>query len=371
MLNHGWSMGRERIKCEETVDRLHTTCMLSVIDRFKQSIAHEYKDDTLVCSSKNKIFLINDLEKPEPLFVGEIPWHHWQKVSHVRLLDRILKNSIRLVHRTNNTQYIVATKSHWWLIDKASNATLLKDLSGIQTTQRGICESKKGVVYIGEYGLNLSRNKPIRIFSSRDSKTFKVAWEFPKKSIRHIHAVIPDIEYDNRIWVLTGDLDHESHFYYSDDDFKTVNKWLSAGQVSRSIDIVQHNGELFWGMDSPDEKAFIIRSTRKSPNEYERIFELPGPAYYSTSNENGGIYLGTTVEPGDEVKDDYAHIFSLQKSGAWKRVVTCKNDMVPQYGIFYLPIGKLPKNFVVYSQRALKPYEGYLTIAKDTMRDQA
>ncbi len=229
---------------------------------------------------------------------------------------------------------------------------------------RGICESNDGFIYVAEYIPNPDR-LPIRIFRSKDLQNFEVVWQFGEKTIRHVHALIADPAIENRIWVLTGDLDGESHIYFTDDEFNSLNAFLSAGQMSRATDLIIRNGFLFWGMDSPVESSFILRASIDLPDRYEKLYELPGPAYYLAQNEAGGIYLGTTVEPGPSVKDNYGYIFGLGPDNVWNELLRCKNDIFPQYGIFYFPKGVLPENYIVFSQRALVPGEGFLTIARD------
>jgi len=122
---------------------------------------------------------------------------------------------------------------------------------------------------------------------------------------------------------------------------------------------------IYWGMDSPLETSRILRAAKDRPGTFETLSELPGPAYYLGRNEAGAMYLGTTVEPGPAVRDSFGRIFGTARSGDWEEIHRCRNDIFPQYGIFYFPRGILPENFLVFSQRALVPREGCLTIARD------
>ena len=55
----------------------------------------------------------------------------------------------------------------------------------------------------------------------------------------------------------------------------------------------------------------------------------------------------------------------MSADGEWTEIISAKTDRFPQQGIFYFPKGVLPENYLVFSQRALVPYEGCLTIARD------
>ena len=132
--------------------------------------------------------------------------------------------------------------------------------------------------------------------------------------------------------------------------------------------MIVRDGRLFWGMDSPVETCFVCTIGRETPHQPVELCELPGPTYYMTQNKAGGIYLGTTVEPGPSVKDNYGHVFGLRPDNSWREILRRKNDIMPQFGIFYFPKGVLPANFIVFSQRGLRPNEGQLVIARDTAR---
>jgi hypothetical protein len=229
---------------------------------------------------------------------------------------------------------------------------------------RGFCETADGVVYVADYVPNLARLEPIRIYASTDLLHFEPVWEFAPGEIRHVHSLIPDPG-GRRVWVLTGDLDHESRILYTDDSFSSLETFLAAGQQTRATDLVIHNGRVMWGMDSPLETSWIYEALVDNPLCYRRRYELPGPAYYTARNEAGGLYLGTTVEPGPAVRDHYGRIFGTDPQGEWREIHRRRDDLFPQYGIFYFPRGCLPENYLVFSQRALSPDEGFLTIARD------
>ena len=229
---------------------------------------------------------------------------------------------------------------------------------------RGICQDVNGMIYVAEYISNPHRNA-VRVFSSQDCKQFEVAWTFEPGEIRHIHALIPDPENKNRIWVLTGDYDHESSIFYTDDAFESLHCLLSAGQMSRCTDLIIRQGVMYWGMDATQVDAWILRVCLDNPKSLQKLYALPGPAFYMAQNEAGAMYLGSTAEPGPAVKDNSGHIFGTRSESHWEELLRCQTDLVPQLGIFYFPRGILPENYLIFSQRGLKPHEGEMTIARD------
>lgn len=333
--------------------------------RIRNALVHYWGESGLVYSVKNKIYLVPDLAKPYPVHLGNIPWGIRDVLCHVRLVDRALKRSILQVHGAQFERLLVATGHAWWSVGLGGGAERIKPFSMTRPMNRGICTSRSGMTYIADYFDNSSRKESVRIYATKDFKSFRMVWEFPPGAIRHIHALVPDTEDHGRIWVLTGDDDHECHFLYTDDDFGTLKMYLSDGQKTRATDIVFRNGKLIWGMDSPNETSFLISADRESPKELSRLMELPGPVYYMTQNQAGGIYCGTTVEPGHSVRDQFGRIYGSNPDGNWDALVRCRDDIFPQRGMFYFPHGVLPDNFLVFSQRALLPYEGWMTIARD------
>lgn len=334
-----------------------------IVARFRNSVVHQYIDGALIFSHKNKVYTIENLRNPKVKFQFQIPWSAVQQISNIRIADRLLKNSILQVHKTTQNEFLVSNGQGWWHVDREKRVFPIDKFCDTLPMNRGICESSSGMIHVAEYVSNPDR-KSIRIFGSKDLKEFEVMWEFKPGEIRHVHALIPDPDLENRIWILTGDLDHESHIMYTDDEFEAIHKFLSEGQKTRATDLIVRGCNLYWGMDSPMETSFIM-SISRNQKVLKQLHELPSPAYYMGQNEAGGLYFGTTVEPGPAVKDRYGRIYALRSDDILETVVKCKKDIFPQYGVFYFPKGILPSHFLVYSQRALRPNEGCVTIARD------
>jgi len=334
---------------------------LEIVACFKNAVVHSYSDGELIYSSKNKIYKIKNLHKPEPEIVGKIPWANYQKVSHMRIIDRILRHAILQVHKTRNMEYLVTTENKWWHIDRAGNVSPIEKFSNTQPMSRGICESKNGITYVAEYIPNPHRG-PVRIFRSKDCRIFDIAWESPPRAIRHVHALIVDPELKSRLWITTGDLSTESHIYFTDDDFKTLNCFLSLDQKTRVADVIIQKNHMIWAPDAV-RVASILRVNKMSPCNIEELHKLPGPVFYTAQNEAGILYFGT-VPSKKQKEDNQSRIFALLLDNSCHEILRCKKSFLPLYGIFHFPKGILPENFIVFSQRGLKPFDGCLTIAK-------
>ena len=181
---------------------------LKVIARFRNSMVHFYNGGELICSTKNRIYRITNLDDPKMELLSEIPWKLTQHISHFRIADRYLGNSILRVHKTRYNKYLVTTGKKWWRIDSKGNISSIDKFSETRPMSRGICESKSGVTYIAEYTPNPHRGS-VKIFYSKDLKNFDIAWEFPPGSIAHVHALVVDPESDKaRGFFSVADYEH-------------------------------------------------------------------------------------------------------------------------------------------------------------------
>jgi hypothetical protein len=338
---------------------------LQVLYSIKNAIVHYWGNNGLVYSVKNRIYQLRDLTTPRPELKGVIPWRGFELLGHIRLVDRALKAAILQVHELPGQGLLVENGRAWWRMAPDGTAESLPPFSITRPMNRGVCATVRGETYIADYRANNERREPIRIHRLKSLGHFEVAWEFPPGDIRHVHAVILDPEEGRRIWVLTGDDDAESRILFTEDDFLSLRTFLAEGQRSRATDLVIRNGRLFWGMDSPETTAHIMSASKDGRDKPSALHELPGPAYYMTGNRAGGIYIGTTAEPGAGVKDRSGHIFGSLPNEAWSEILRRRKGHLPQHGIFYLPRGVLPENYLVYSQRALYPHEGRMVVARD------
>ena len=338
---------------------------LEVLYRVHNALVHYWGASGLVYSVKNRVYLLQDPANFQPILLGAIPWQSFQLICHIRLVDRALKGSILQVHDAGSQGLLVCNGYSWWSITPRGDANQIPSFSKTRPLNRGICTSSTGVIYIADYLDNTERKEPIRIYRSKDLRSFEIAWEFPPGDIRHIHALVPDPEDRRRIWILTGDLNPESRILYTEDEFGQISVFLMDGQRTRATDLIVRNGNLIWGMDSPVETSFLLSADKKNPSDIKILVELPGPMYYMTRNEAGAVYFGTTTEPGSGVKDKFGHIFGSRPDHGWDEILRRRKDPFPQHGIFYLPSGVLPNNYLIYSQRALHPQEGQMIVARD------
>ena len=339
---------------------------LSLIHEMPLGLPHEMTPNGLLISRRNKLYLIKDLAEPLEEEIGYIPWKGLSFLGHARIIDRVCKYSIQQALFLPGKGYLIYNQAGWWFLkngkpvaEKLSVPVLGKPMA------RGICRALDGTIYLAEYEPNQLRDC-VKIYKTLNLYDYELAFEFPPLSIRHIHAVIQDSCVSSRLWVLTGDYDRESSFYYTDDQFEHLTPLPCLGQRTRATSMCfDGDHQLVWGMDSPLAPSSILSWGPDYSKEPKVLASLPGPAYYMASNVAGGMYMGTTVEPGPSVTDSCATVWARKTNKLWYQVGKFQTDLFPQYAIIYFPREPLPENFVVFSLRAVKGLDGRLFIARD------
>lgn len=159
---------------------------------------------------------------------------------------------------------------------------------------------KSNCSYFGEY-LN-GHDRPIRVFRIDVSRRMvEACWSFSRCEIKHIHAIHYD-RFRNRLWICTGDLDHESAFYYTDDEFCSVHRFAGGDQSWRAIALLFDETGMEWGMDAgKDAPAEAINRIYRYDFQTGARTEqavIGNPAYSALAFEDGTALMQTSFEPG-------------------------------------------------------------------------
>src|SRR5882724_11651654 len=124
-----------------------------------------------------------------------------------------------------------------------------------------IASTPDGHLYWGEYFDN-PRREEVHIYASTDHGiTWNVAYTFPKGTIRHVHNIVHD-EWENCLWVLTGDNGPECRILKASFDFRTVEIVMSGNQQARAVALVPTRDALYFSSDTPLEANNIYSLDR-------------------------------------------------------------------------------------------------------------
>lgn len=224
-----------------------------------------------------------------------------------------------------------------------------------------------GAVYFGEY-INDGTTPSVRVIRvDTVQRKLEVVWTFSRAEMRHIHGLQYD-PYRQRIWITTGDKDHESTIYYTDDEFGSVQKLGGGDQTWRAISLLPFPEHIEWGMDAgKDAPASAINKVFRyalSSGEREDIAVIGNPAYAAARCADGAWVMATTYEPGRQQETpEAAGLWWRSTDGEWRQVVSMDYEdsgmpTVSRYGLLYLPYGVLPANTAIFT--AINCRDGHL-----------
>jgi hypothetical protein len=216
-------------------------------------------------------------------------------------------------------------------------------------------------VVFGEYGSNPER-RPVPIYRSEDAgRTWRVAFEFPAGKTRHVHGCYWD-EPAQQFWVFTGDLDGEVQLVRADRQFEQV-EWLGdTTQVWRAVNAFFRPEAVYWIMDAPEERNFVVRFDRVTRKLEKRPQEFPGPVWYGKELSDGLYLAATACELGIGVLDSAAHVFVSRDLEHWDEVASFPWDGWPKgyfkFGVVGFADGRQSsREFYVFGE-ALKGLDG-------------
>jgi hypothetical protein len=151
-------------------------------------------------------------------------------------------------------------------------------------------------VYFGEYYAGPDE-KPINILAGHnDGQDWQVVHEFAPNEIRHIHSLTFD-PYRNRVWVCTGDDDHESNVLYTDDGFRTIKRLGGGSQDWRVVSLIPTEDYLYWGSDNDRTEGSSIFRWSFSEERLEHLQYVGKPFYYSDQLADGTLLMSNVYEP--------------------------------------------------------------------------
>jgi len=271
----------------------------------------------------------------------------WEKYLRIRdlsvlnysdLYNRALRHGVHNFYKVSREIDAVVLRKK---IVFYRNRKLLSTL----TIDRGSKPLRSGVAFYGDkviYGeyfdnggyLTTKERSPVNLYMY-DFINDKLDILYTFDNIRHIHFVQPSIKNKNILYIGTGDLDSESAIFRFDLRTSNIEKIGGGSQTWRAVSIIQMDDYLFWGMDSPDEEAYIMKYDLES-GVLEKLEKVPGPVYYSTMNRKGQMFMSTTVE--DRARHTAVIYRSIDGGKNWVEYKRFKKDIFHEV---YFGFGKI------------------------------
>jgi len=238
----------------------------------------------------------------------------------------------------------------------------LGEISGDIPLAGGFCEDTDCQIYFGEYFLNPMRN-PVRVWRIRpDLRGLEVAWEFPEKSVRHVHSVCLDPYDSGVIWVATGDDTNECYLWRTNDQFQTLERFGDGTQAWRAVTIYFTEEYVSWITDSHLAPNYAMRFARGT-GEVETGQPFPASVWFGTKTMDGIFVAMTTVEKGPGILRSQASIYVSRDAFHWQEIQAFDKDGWRPYslfkaGVIYCPVGSMTSERFWLSGQGLVGFDG-------------
>lgn len=336
--------------------------------------------DEVLFSKLNKLFIYN-LISGNLKYLTSLEGSFTQTLlGRVNVLNRILRLGVRYGILTDDHKILVVYDNFIFELD-------LKDISihksfciprGNRPLNMAVIKNINGfdnMVCFGEYFGNPSKTA-VNIYKRIESSRWEIIYTFPDGSINHIHSIVPD-EYNDCVWILTGDFDDAAAIWMATDNFKSVNPIVIGQQTYRTCVAFPTPEGLLYGTDSQFELN-SIRLLQKVEDQWISISlgEVNGPVIYgckikenyvfSTSVEGmttnkKGIFKYLDKEKGEGVKENYTHLIVGNIQSGFKTIYKNRKDFLPfilfQFGVIRFPTGQNNSNLLIFYNTALKNYD--------------
>ncbi|HZQ70243.1 MAG TPA: hypothetical protein VFA68_17075 [Terriglobales bacterium] len=217
-------------------------------------------------------------------------------------------------------------------------------------------------LYWGEYFDNPARDE-VHIYASSDrGGHWDVAYTFPKGAIRHVHNIVYD-RWEDCLWILTGDEQHECRILRASPDLGSVEIVLSGNQQARAVAFVPRADALYFASDTPFEQNHIYRLERAG--QLSRVADLSSSSIYGCA-VGQAVFFTTMVEPSAMNLDRHSRVFASADTNHWENILSWKKDKFSlrffQYGNIILPDGENDSEFLALSAVAVEDHDLQTTV---------
>jgi len=335
-----------------------------------------YVDKEVIYVAKGyKIYAYNR-ENGNETFDGQLIDSKYGFLSRIsRMLNRLLRIEPSTMLLLKNGSRLVSAKKALFVAEKNSQKYLkIFEIPRGNKPLNIALNPENGHLYFGEYILNGrfsdTVRSEVRIYKSEDyGLNWKTCYTFPQNTIRHVHGIFYD-KFTNKMWVTTGDQDHESMIAYSDDGFKTLNVFKQGKQRYRAVTLLFYEDCIVYGTDTEHEKNYIYRIERETGEE-SCLQSLQGSALMAAQDAYGNSAISTAVEPSQVNHHAYAHIWFSRDGINWKDIYKARKDSWSakyfQYGRITFPQNALQESRIIFSGHALNKIDNKVVLLSNDL----
>jgi len=209
-------------------------------------------------------------------------------------------------------------------------------------------------VFWGEYFDNPLRDEVHVYASTDDGRHWDVAYSFPRNSIRHVHNIVYD-QWENCLWILTGDSGRECRIIRASCDFRDVQVLLSGSQQTRSAALVPAPDGLYFSSDTPLEQNHIYHLDRRG--NLTRLSALISSSICACC-VGEDLFFSTMVEPSPANPHREVGIYGRAGTASFGALLSWQKDAWPmrlfQYGNAVFPDGDNSSGVLALTTIAVK-----------------
>jgi hypothetical protein len=211
-----------------------------------------------------------------------------------------------------------------------------------------------GRIFWGEYFDN-RRRAEVHIYVSTDRGAhWDIAHTFPANAIRHVHNIVYD-QWEDCLWVLTGDNGAECRIIRASCDFRHVETVLSGSQQTRCVALIPAPDGVYFSSDTPLERNYIYHLDRRG--NLRRLSELSSSSICGC-RVGDTVFFSTMVEPSRTNPDQNVRIYGSPDGIYFKELLSWQKDSWPmklfQYGNAFLPDGNNTSGLLAATTIAVK-----------------
>ena len=307
-----------------------------MIDKLLRGTVHWHRESEFVWS-RGRQLILGDLNGNHRKATVEFEFPIIAKLKwSTKLSQRLFRLQIKQVFELGeSTLGIVAFGAFYHLNLNEFKLQKVSEFPGPAPLR--MCFDGENLIY-GEYFTNKDRN-PVNVFWSDDlGKSWRK--QTTLTDIRHVHGVFHD-SVEQKYWMTSGDLDHESHIRWSQDLFSTFETVHSGKQLHRIIEMLFLPDRIIYGTDTPYEQNFIVEMDRAS-RSLKNVQPVGGSIFFLRKTQ-AGYFCSTAVEPSESNKSRDCEIWHSYNGSSWQLIKSFRKDFWSahyfQFGRIQIPAG--------------------------------
>jgi hypothetical protein len=362
--------------------------MIKIIKKLSNYKALAYLGDKIIVSRMNKLYHA-DYDLGNLKFICDVgKMSLFYKIAgKFRVLQRLFRMELGPAVTINKETILIFNKNIIYKVNILTNEISEENIEKLSHKPLSLMVSSlvksKGIVYFGEYSSNPNL-LPVKIYKRDVEGVWNIVYVFPYGAINHIHNIIQDA-HNNKIYVLTGDVDTASCIWIFNDELTTCENKISFGQATRACWIHFFKDRVFFATDRQDEHNYFSEIILGTAPKILNLFPIVGSSIYYTKRSDERLLFSTTVENLVNKKNNLKTYLSLKRGPGilsnesciyegnievgFRILFSAKKDFLPyqlfQLGSINFPTGILAnEGYIHFYCNALRGYDGVTVSAK-------